>query len=95
MKETNLNTLQEANNCVMVSAYQLRTKQALCIVKGVLRGIASSIAGQQITCLSLSYSHMLMSVTGSKLKGSFRQELPAELKDPENSVLSKITKGVD
>jgi hypothetical protein len=94
-KKNDLNKLQEVNGCVMVSAYQLRKEQALCIVKSVLRGVASSIAGQQITCLSLSYSHVLMSATKSMQKGSFPETLITALKDPGFSVLSKNTKGDD
>lgn len=50
-KRDDLNAPHKANDCVMVSAYQLRTKQALCIVKSVIRGIASSLAGCNIPFL--------------------------------------------
>lgn len=94
-KKNDLNRLQEANDCVMVVSYELRKERALCIFKSVLRGITSSIAGQQITYLSLGYSHVLMSITGSKQKRYSPRVLLGALKDPENSVHSKITRGVD
>lgn len=90
-----LNTLHKASDCVMVSAYQLRKEQSLCIVKSVLRGIASSIAGQQITCLSLGYSNVLVSIARSKQKGSLAEGLLTARNDPVNSVLSKNTRGDD
>lgn len=94
-KKNDLNKPQEANGCVMVSAYQPRIKHALCIVKSVLKGIVAYIAGYQITSLSLGYSYVLMSITLSKQKGSFPEGLLGARNDPENCLLSKITKGVD
>jgi hypothetical protein len=75
-----LNALHKANDCVMMSTYQLRIKQSLCIVKSVLNGIASLLAGQQITYLSFRYFDVMMYVDWlKKLMGAALQKvLPCE-----------------
>lgn len=64
--KSNLNALQSANDCVTMSAYQLRIKQVLCTLKSVLRGIFSSLTGCQIQSFSISYYSMFIGIPKSK-----------------------------
>lgn len=63
-----LNALQEANDCVVMSAYQLRKEQLLCIVKSVLKGIVSCVAGVQIERFSFKCCDVLIVNTFLKLR---------------------------
>jgi hypothetical protein len=67
-KTTDLNALQEANDCMVMSEYQLRKEQLLCIVKSVLKGIASSVAGVQIEHFSFKCCDVLIVNTFLKLR---------------------------
>lgn len=49
--KAHLNTLHKANDCMMVSAHQPLSKQSLCIVKSVLKGVVSSLTGCNISLL--------------------------------------------
>jgi hypothetical protein len=66
--KANLNTLHRANDCVVMFAYHLRTKQSLCVAMSVLKGIASSVAGVQIEHFSFKCCDVLIVNTFQKLR---------------------------